>query len=331
MTSMMDRRRFLLTSVAGAVAAPLAVEAQRVGKVYRIGYLAVTAPTPATLPLWEAFQEGLREGGYVEGQNLFIERRYSEGKAERYPDLASEFVRLQVDVIVATSTPAAKAAKQATGTIPIVIVGVGDPVGSGLVASLARPGGNVTGLSSQAEYAGKALQLLHEVAPGASRVAVIWDPSNPPHVRSVKDAEAGGQALRMEVRSYPVRTPDELEIALAAIEHARTTAFLPFDSQVAFVSRRRLVEFAARNRLPALYSGRAYVTDGGLMSYGPDLPDLFRRASTCIAKIFKGAKPGDLPVEQPTKFELVINLKTAKALGLTIPQSLLLRADQVIE
>jgi putative tryptophan/tyrosine transport system substrate-binding protein len=326
-----DRRRFLLTSLAGVLATPLAAEAQRVGKVYRIGYLAVTAPVPATLPIWEAFQEGLRERGYVEGQNLVIERRYSEGKAERFPDLASEFVRLQVDVIVATTTPAAKAAKQATGTIPIVMVNVGDPVGSGLIASLARPGGNVTGLSSQSEYGGKLLQLLHEVAPGASRIAVLWDPSIPPHLPALKDVEASGQALRIEVRPYPVRTSDELEIALAAIERERATAFLPFDGQVTSVNRRRLVEFAARNRLPAIYGGRPYADVGGLMSYGPNLPDLFRRASTYVDKILKGAKPGDLPVEQPTKFELVINLKTAKALGLTIPPSLLARADQMIE
>jgi putative ABC transport system substrate-binding protein len=327
----MDRRRFLLTSLAGAVATPLAAGAQRVGKVYRIGFLGTTLPTPLTLPLWEAFLEGLREGGYVEGQNLFIERRYSEGKAERFTDFASEFVRLPVDAIVVSSTPAAMAAKQATGTIPIVMVYVGDPVGSGLVASLARPGGNVTGLSSQAEQGGKAVQLLHEVAPGASRIAVMWDPSNPSHVRSFKDVEASAKTLRLEVRSYPVRTPDELESALAAIEREQATAFLPFDSQVAFVNRRRLVEFAARNRLPAVYLVRAYANEGGLMSYGPSLADLFRRASTYVAKIFKGAKPGDLPIEQPTKFEFVINLKTAKALGLTIPPTLLARADQVIE
>jgi putative ABC transport system substrate-binding protein len=325
------RRVFLGALAGGLLVAPLAAQAQQAGKVYRIGFLGTTAPTPATLPLWEAFQEGLREGGYVEGQNLFIERRYSEGRAERFTDLASEFVRLQVDAIVVSSTPAAKAAKQATGTIPIVMVYVGDPVGSGLVASLARPGGNVTGLSSQAEQGGKQLQLLHEIAPGASRVAVIWDPSNPPHVRSFKDVEASGQTLRIEVRSHPVRTFDELEIALAAIERERATGFLPFDSQVAFVNRRRLVEFAARNRLPAVYGVRAYANEGGLMSYGPSLADLFRRASTYVAKILKGAKPGDLPVEQPTKFEFVINLKTAKALGLTIPPSLLQRADQVIE
>jgi putative ABC transport system substrate-binding protein len=327
----MDRRRFLLTSLAGVLATPLAAEAQRVVKVYRIGFLGTTVTTPATLPLWEAFQEGLREGGYVEGQNLSIERRYSEGRAERFTDFASEFVRLQVDVIVVSSTPAAKAAKQATGTIPIVMVYVGDPVGSGLVASLARPGGNVTGLSSQAEYAGKQLQLLREIAPGASRIAVIWDPSNPAHLPSHKDVEASGQVLRIEVRSHPVRTPDDLEIALAAIERERATAFMPFDSQVAFVNRRRLIEFAARNRLPAVYGVRAYAHDGGLMSYGPSLPDLFRRASTYVDKILKGAKPADMPVEQPTKFELVINLKTAKALGLTIPPSVLARADQVIE
>jgi putative ABC transport system substrate-binding protein len=326
-----DRRSFIGTLAAGLLAAPRARTAQSAGKVYRIGFLGTTAPTPATLPLWEAFQEGLREGGYVEGQNLFIERRYSEGRAERFTDFSSEFVRLQVDAIVVSSTPAAKAAKQATGTIPIVMVYVGDPVGSGLIASLARPGGNVTGLSSQAEQGGKQLQLLHEIAPGASRVAVIWDPSNPSHLRSLKDVEASGQALRIVIRSHSVRTPDELEIVLAAIERERATAFMPFDSQVAFVNRRRLVEFAARNRLPAVYWVRAYANDGGLMSYGPSLPDLFRRASTYVVKILKGAKPADLPIEQPTKFELVINLKTAKALGLTIPPTLLARADEVIE
>src|SRR5262249_6097627 len=314
------------------LAAPLGAGAQQAAKVYRIGYLGITPPTPVTLPLWEAFQKGLREGGYVEGQNLFIERRYSEGKSERFTDFASELVRLRVDAIVVSSTPAAKAAKQATGTIPIVMVGVGDPVGSGLVASLARPGGNVTGLSGQqAEQGGKAVQLLHEVTPGASPVAVIWDPSNPPHVRSFKDVEASAHTLRIEVRSHPVRTPDELEIALAAIERERAPAFLPFDSPVAFANRRRVVEFAVRNRLPAVYATRAYAIDGGLMSYGPSLADLFRRASTYVAKILKGIKPGDLPVEQPTKFELVINLKTAKALGLTIPQSLLVRADEIIQ
>jgi putative ABC transport system substrate-binding protein len=326
----MNRRAFV-TGLGAVLAAPLAAEAQEAGKVYRIGYLAVTAPTPATLPFWEALQEGLREGGYVEGQNLLIERRFSEGSPERFTDFASEFVRLQVDAIVVTSTPAAKAAKQATGTIPIVMVNIGDPVGAGLVASLAHPGGNVTGLSSQAEVGGKLLQLLHEVAPGASRVAVIWDPSNPPHVRSFKDVEASGRTLRIEVRSHPVRTHDELEIALAAIERERATAFLPFDGQVASVNRRRLVEFAARNRLPTVYATRPYANEGGLMSYGPSLVDLFRRASIYVAKILKGANPGDLPVEQPTKFELVINLKTAKTLGLTIPPSLLLRADEVIE
>jgi putative ABC transport system substrate-binding protein len=326
-----DWRTFIATLTGGLPAAPLAVEAQRAGKVYRIGYLAVTAPTAATLPVWEGFQQGPREGGYVEGQNILIERRYSEGKAERFPDLAAELVGLQVDVIVATSTPAAKAANQATGTIPIVMVNVGDPVGSGLVASLAHPGGNVTGLSSQAVYGGKLLQLLHELAPGASRVAVIWDPSNPPQLPVLKDVESSGQALRIEIRAYPVRSHEELEVALAAIERERATAFLPFDGQVPTVNRRRVIEFAARKRLPAIYAGRPYTDAGGLMSYGPNLPDLFRRASNYVAKILKGAKPGDLPVEQPTKFELVINLKTAKALGLTIPPSLLQRADQVIE
>jgi len=230
----MDRRTLLAGSCA-LLATPLAAEAQQAGKMYRIGLLGITPPTsPPLQRASEAFLKGLRDHGFVEGQR------------QRFTDFVSEFVRLQVDVIVVTGTPAARAAKQATATIPIVMVYVGDSVGSGLAAGLARPGGNVTGLSPQAEYAGKQLQLLHEIAPSASRVAVMWDTSNPAHARSFKDAEASGQALRIEVRSYPVRTLDELEIALVAIERERATAFLPFDSQVTFVNRRRLVEFAAR-------------------------------------------------------------------------------------
>lgn len=245
----MRRIRLAVALAFSLTLVPLGVEAQRAGKAYNLGFLATTPPTPTTLPIWNAFLQELREQGYVEGQNLLIERRYSEGRAERFADFASEFVRLKVDVIVVATTPAAKAAKQATDTIPIVMAYVGDPVGSGLIASLAHPGGNVTGLSAQAELGGKQLELLHEVAPGASRIAVIWDPSSPTQRPALKDVEAAGQALRIEVRSHPVRTPDELEIALTAVERERATAFLPFDGQVTFVHRRRLFEFAARKTM----------------------------------------------------------------------------------
>jgi putative ABC transport system substrate-binding protein len=325
-------RRIGLAVVLALILAPLAAQSQQTGKVWKVGYLGTAPPAPASLPNWDAFVQELRARGYVEGRNLIIERRYSEGKPERFPDFAAEFVRLKVDVIVASTTPAVKAAKQASSTIPIVTVYVGDPIGSGLVASLARPGGNVTGTSTQGkELRGKQLEVLHELVPSATRIAVIWEPAIPPHLPSLKDIEAVGRALHIDVNSYPVRTAEDFETMLAAIVRDRAMGLLPFDGQVTFVQRRRLFEFAARTRLPAVYATRTYVSDGGLMSYGPSLADLFRKAAVFVDRILKGAKPADLPVEQPTKFELIINLKTAKALGLTIPPSLLLRADQVIE
>jgi putative ABC transport system substrate-binding protein len=328
---MIDRRTFLAGTGAVLLAAPLAAEAQQAGKVWRIGILG-TASTPEDLTLRKAFLQGLRERGYVEGQNLVIERRYSEGSAEQFADFAVELVRLKVDVIVAPGTQAAKAAKQASDTIPIVMVTVGDPVGTGLVASLARPGGNVTGASAQtAELGAKQLELLHEIAPSASRIAVMWDPSNQTHLAKLKFVETAGRALKIEVQAYPVRTPGDLELALGTITRERAMGLLPFDGQVTWVHRRRLVEFSARNRLPTIYSWRGYVNEGGLMCYGPSYADLFRQAAVYVDKILKGAKPADLPVTQPTKFDFAINLKTAKALGLTIPPSLLQRADQVIE
>jgi len=328
----MDRRTFLGALAGALVAAPLAAEAQQTGKVWRIGYLGTTPPTGATLPVWDAFVQELRRRGYIEDQNLLLERRYSGGKPERFADFASEFVRLNVDLIVAGSTPAAKAAKQATNEIPIVAVSVGDPIGSGLIASLARPGGNVTGVSSQAsELGGKGLALLHEIAPHASRIAVLWNPSVPPHLPSLREVEMAARALKMDVHPHEVRTADDLDTAFAAIVSERAMGLMQFDYQVTVVHRQRLLEFAAQHRLPALYPTRHYVDEGGLVYYGPSLADLFRQAAVYVDKILKGAKPSDLPMQQPTKFELVINLKTAKALGLTIPPSLLLRADQVIE
>jgi putative ABC transport system substrate-binding protein len=330
----MDRRRFLLTSLAGAVAAPLAAEAQQATKAARIGYL---LSSPAANPhLHEAFHQGLRDLGYVEGRNLVIEYRSAEGKLERLPALAAELVALKVDVIVAGGgTPAALAAKQATKTIPIVFVPLADPVTSGLVTSLARPGGNVTGLSVLLpELVGKCLEQLTQAVPGVSRVAVLWQPGAYPE-RTGKDmlkgADVAARALGVRLQFLEARGPADFDRAFSDMTRARAGALTVLTSNMLLGERRRLVDLAAKNRLPAVYTWREFVDAGGLMSYGADLADSFRRAATYVDKILKGARPGDLPIEQPTKFELVINLKTAKALGLTIPPSLLARADQIIE
>lgn len=314
------------------LAAPLAVAAQAPAKVYRIGYLGTASPTASTAPVWDAFVQGLRERGHVEGQNLVIERRYSEGRAERFPELAAQLVRLKVDLIVAPVTPSARGALQATQTVPIVIVTAGDPVASGLIRSLAHPGGNVTGLTSEAtDLAAKPLQLLKEVVPGAVYFAVIWNPGNPSHPASFRQLEEGALALQVKVQSLETRSAADLDAALAALNRRQVAGLIVFDDQITFVGRRRIVDVAAERRIPAIYSARWYVEDGGLMSYSADLADLFRRSATYIDKILKGARPADLPVEQPTKFELLINLKTTKALGLTIPPAVLQRADRVIE
>jgi putative ABC transport system substrate-binding protein len=325
------RRRECISLLGGAAAVwPRVAHAQPAGKAYRIGYLGMRPPTPETLPVWEAFLQGIREGGYVEGENLIIERRYAEGKAERMATFASEFVRLKVDVIVAQSTPGASAAKQATSTIPIVMVVVGDPIGTGLVASLAHPGGNVTGPSEQAaELGGKQLGLLHEVAPGATRVGVIWHAANAAHLQTLSDIEIAGRALKIEIESLPVRTAEEVDTAFDAIVRRKATGLIPLESPIVTRQPQRVIEFAARNQLPAVYPRRSYVNEGGLMSYGPSLAETFRRAAGYVSKILKGAAPGDLPVQQPTIFELVINLKTAKALGLTVPPSLSALAETV--
>jgi len=314
--------------------APQAADGQPTGKVYRIGILGNAPPTtPAVARLYEAFAEGLRERGYMEGENLVIERRWAEGRVERFPSLAAELVRLKVEVIVAGPTPPAVAAKNATGTIPIVMWGVGDPVGQGLVASLARPGGNVTGLSFSVgwETFGKGLELLKETVPKVRRVAVLSNPANASHALAIENVKVAARSLGVQLQLLEARGPEEFEGAFAAMAKERVAALLVPTDPVFFLHRARLAELAAKNRLPSVHSLREYVEAGGLMSYGPSLLDLLRRAATFVDKILKGAKPADLPVEQPTKFELVINLKTAKALGLTIPQSLLLRTDQVIE
>jgi putative ABC transport system substrate-binding protein len=329
----MDRREFIGTVVGGIVAAPLAAEAQQAAKIARIGYLAGNLAGAPRLE--EAFRQGLRDLGYVEGRNVVIEIRDAEGKPERLPALAAELVALKVDVIVAPNTPQALAAKQATRTLPIVFSFVADPVASGLITSLARPGGNVTGLSSLTpELVGKRLELLTQAVPGLSRVALLWQPGfqgERTEQDMLKGAEVAARALGMRLQFVEARGPDDFDRAFADMTRARAGALTVLGSTMFISERRRLVDLAAKNRLPAVYARREYVDAGGLMSYGSNIADLFRRTATYVDKILKGAKPADLPVEQPTKFELVINLKTAKALRLTIPQSVLGRADEVIQ
>jgi ABC-type uncharacterized transport system substrate-binding protein len=312
---------------------PFAGEAQQAAKVAQIGYLTLNLAASPHMP--EAFRQGLRDLGYIEGRNVVIEIRSAEGKLERLPALAAELVALRVDVILAAGTPHALAAKQATRTIPIVFAAGTDPVMDGLVTSLARPGGNVTGLSSLgSELVAKRLELLKQAVPGVSRVAVLWHPGalgERTEKDMLKEAEVAARALGVRLQFVEARGPADFDRAFSDMTRARVDALTLLTSTMFLSERRRLVALAAKHRLPAVYPWRDVVDAGGLMSYGPDLADLFRRAATYVDKILKGAKPGDLPVEQPTKFELVINLKTAKALGLTIPQSLLQRADEVIQ
>jgi putative ABC transport system substrate-binding protein len=311
------------------VAAPRA-EAQ--SRVARVGYLGTTPTTPDTAHIWDAFVGQLRGRGWIEGQNLVFERRYAEGRTDRLPALAGELVRLHVDVIVAIGTPHARAAKEATSTIPIVTVLVGDPLGSGLVASLARAGGNVTGMSSMGGgIVTKQLQLLLEAVPGASRVAFLWNPGVPLNLTVMRELEAAAGKVAVQLRPLEIRQPEDLDKAFAAVARDRPDALLPFDTIGIFTHRRRVAELAARHRLPTMFLWKAYADAGGLMAYGPSLPELFRGAAVYVDKILRGARPADLPIEEPTAYELVINLKTAKTLGLTIPQSLMLRAAQVIE
>ena len=305
-------------------------QAQQTKKIPRIGVF-LPASASATAHLVEAFRQGLHEHGYVGEQNLTVEPRYAEGKVERLAGLAAELVRFKVDVIVVGSTPGAMAAKNATGAIPIVIVTTGDPVAGGLVASLARPGGNITGLTALGqELGGKRLEVLKEAVPKVSRVAVLSNPVNPDSGLSLKGMEVAARALGLQLRVQEVRDPTEFEKVFEAItrEGARALMVLP---DPMFVSQGgRIVALSAKSRLPSMYAHREFVDAGGLMFYGASLADMWRRAATYVDKILKGAKPADLPVEQPKKFEFVINLKTAKALNLTIPQSVLYRADKVI-
>jgi putative ABC transport system substrate-binding protein len=328
----MDRRAFISSITFGLLAAPLAGEAQQGGKVYRIGLLDYAAPDPARQVWWNAFRQQMRDLGYVEGQNVTFEPRWAQGDAKRLPKLAAELVGLNVDLIVTGGQNAALAAKRATATIPIVTATGTDPVALGLAASLRQPGGNVTGMTSiSSELASKRLELLRIVAPRASRIAILWDERNPASRLSVDGTEVAAKPAGLTIHSVPVRSRAEIEAAFATLVRDRAGALIIVPSPAIFSHRRQLVELAAKHRLPTVVGSREYVEAGGLASYGPDYPDQFRRAAGHVDKILKGAKPGDLPIEQPTKFELVINLKTAKALGLTIPPSLLQRADQVIE
>ena len=330
---MLLARALIVVLALGILAAPLAADGQQAGKVYRVGYLSPTSPPVGDVDInQKAFLQGLRDLGWVEGQNLIIERRWAEGKLERLPDLASELVRLKPDVILTMSPPGARAAQNATSTIPIVFLFVGDSVELGLVASLARPGGNITGLESMfPEMAGKWLELLKETIPGLSRVAFLWDGTNPGIARAFKKAQLAAQTLGLTLQSVLVRGPNEFESAFSAMSKERVEALVEFGGAVTVGHRRRIADLALKNRLPTMFWESRYVEAGGLMSYAGHSPPMFRRAASFVDKILKGAKPADLPVERPTRLELVINLKTAKALGLTIPQSVLFRADKVIE
>jgi putative ABC transport system substrate-binding protein len=326
----MDRRAFILGITGSLLAAPLAVEAQQPGKVYRIGFL---WDTPAVWPrALEGFRQGLRDLGWVEGQNIVIEYRWAEGRFDRLPSLAEELVRLKVDVIVAPTSIYTGAAKRATSTIPIVFASHADPIRSGHATSLARPGSNATGLTVlMSETMAKSLELLKEAVPGLTRVAVIWDPATPSHKPALKAVEDTGRALGLRLQVLAVRGVSEFDGAFSAIAQDRAGAVLVLSTPLFIGEAKRFAELALSRKLPTMFGPREHVEAGGLLSYSPDRTDLYRRAAIYVDKILKGANPAELPVQQATKFELVINLKTAKALGLTIPPSLLLRADQVIE
>jgi putative ABC transport system substrate-binding protein len=328
-----ERRAFLATLAGGLFPAPLVARAQQSDRIYRIGILAnVPLSDPGSARLWGAFTDALKGFGYVPGRNSSIEFLSSDGKYERLPALAAELVRRKVDIIVAPAAQNVVAAKQASQTIPIVMVSVGDPVGNGLVASLARPGSNVTGTSFlTSALVGKQLELLKQIASSASRLAILLNPANPGHPLTLEEARVAAHSLGVQLQAVEVRGPSDFDNAFEATRRERAGGlFVPWDGTF-LVHLIRITELAKRTRLPALYGQRNYVDAGGLSCYGPSADESFRRAAGYVDKILKGAKPGDLPVEQPTKFEFVINLKTAKAMGLTILPSLVARADQVIE
>ncbi len=329
---MISRRRFLASLGAGALGAPLASEAQQAGKVARIGWLGLASPGPEVLRFVDSFKQGLRQFGYVEGDNIAFEYRWAHGRSERLPALASELVLLKVDIIVSATTLGVSAAKQATSTTPIVFLGA-DPEALGLGSHLARPAGNVTGVAplTDQRIAGKYLELLMEAVPKISRVVVLMRPESASHALSMKEIRAAARSFKIQLQPVRARTPDELDAAFAEMTRVRADALIALGDPIFFLHRQRLADLAAKNRLPAIYAQRENAEAGGLMAYGASSQEMARRAATYVDKILKGAKPGDLPIEQPTKFELVINLKTARALGLTIPRSVLSMADHVIQ
>ena len=325
-------RRELLAALGGAVAWPLAARAQQGGKKYTIGLFSAAIRLPENAPAWIAFLGAMRELGWIEGKNVVFEGRYADNRLERLPALAEELLRLNVDVIVAIGTLAPLAAKRATSTIPIVMTAAGDPLGSGLVASLAEPGGNITGMSLMApDLGGKRLELLKELLPRFARVAVLWNAANPYSTNVFKETQVAGRVLGVQVQSLEVRNPEDLDGAFEAARQQHPDALVSVEDPFTATYRKRITDFAIAARLPSLYGLREDVDAGGLVSYGANLAELFRRAAGYVDKILKGAKPADLPVQQPTTFELVINLRTARALGLELPPTLLARADEVIE
>jgi len=328
----MDRRAFIGSLAGSLLAAPLAGGAQQAGKLYRVGYLGNFPPTPSTAPLLSAFTDGLREHGYVDGRNLKLEYRWAHGRSDIWPALVRELLQAGVHVVVTSQTPAALTLKQHASEIPVVLTGVSHPVEAGLVQSLARPGGNITGLSNQAgDWGPKLIELCRELVPGMSRLAVFWTPTNQGSALGLKSLQE--EALKAGIAVVPVSTRmrDETDAALSTLARERPDVVLVGATYIASPELSRIREFALSHRMPTVGDSSALTRDGLLMSYSPDVISQFRRAASFVDKILKGTKPADLPIEQPTKFELVINLKTAKALGLTIPPSLLQRADQVIE
>jgi putative ABC transport system substrate-binding protein len=327
--SMNNRRGLLVALGAGVLASPIILLAQQRDKVYRIGVLRSDTPAAAK-PQMDAFMQGLRELGYVENKNVVFERRYAEGMFDRLPAMAAELVQQKVDLIFVNNTPPALAAKQATATIPIVFAAVGSPIENGVVASLARPGGNITGTTNIATIlTGKRLQILREVFPKTSRIAVLNSKTVSPF--QFEEVQRAAKVIGLDVLPIELRRREEFEQQIALMRKGRADALYPLDNPINGQLRSLLAEFASQYRLPVIFGSIQYVDAGGLMSYGADLNGNFYRAATYVDKILKGTKPADLPVEQPTKFELAINMKTAKALGITIPQSILVRADRVIE
>jgi putative tryptophan/tyrosine transport system substrate-binding protein len=321
----------IVTLTLSLLAAPVITEAQQASNIWRIAFLGAESPS-TNQHFLDAFRQGLRELGYVEGQNMILEARWAAGSNARFPDLVAELVRLKVHVMLAISTPAAVAAKHGTQTIPIVFI-AGDPFGSGLVPSLAQPGGNVTGLSTALaeEFPGKWLELLREAVPNVFQVAVLWNPTNPANARSLTVLQGQAQRLGVTLQPQAVQDPSQFDSVFAMMATERTQGLVVLIDPLTVRYRAQIVDLAAKNRLPAMYGFREFVEAGGLLAYGPNVAELCRRATTYVDKILKGTKPGDLPVEQPTKIELVINLKTAKVLGITMPPSLLLLANEVIQ